>query len=140
MVSESKQKFLLKSCKYALMLHEYMSKNDSICYLFIAKLQNFLIAPRRSQIHAQVCTRLLTLPSSSPAPSTPADARDFHHSALRRTMSDAVAVTDRRLRLGCCHLWSYFKHTPFSCCCICRDITCKAASTMSLIFNTPTAA
>ena len=35
------------------MLHENMSKNDSICdiirYRFIAKLQNFLIAPRNCE-------------------------------------------------------------------------------------------
>ena len=35
------------------------------------------------------------------------------------------AGVDRRLRPRCCHLWSYFKHTSFSCRCICRDIVCK---------------
>ena len=35
------------------------------------------------------------------------------------------AVTDCRLRPWCCHLWSYFKHTSFSCRHISRDIMCK---------------
>jgi len=35
------------------------------------------------------------------------------------------AVIDRRLRPRCCHLWSYTKHTSFSCRYIRKDIMCK---------------
>ena len=35
------------------------------------------------------------------------------------------AVIDGRLCHKCCHLWSYFKQTSFSCRNICRDIVCK---------------
>ena len=38
-----------------------------------------------------------------------------------------TAVIDGRLRPRCCHLWSYFKHTPFSCRYVSlrRNIMCK---------------
>jgi len=41
------------------------------------------------------------------------------------TLKHSKAVRDRRLRPRCCRLWSYSKHTSFSCRYIRRDIMCK---------------
>jgi len=47
---------------------------------------------------------------------TVADTLNNHNT----TITDK-AVMDRRLRPLCCHLWTYFKNTSFSCCYICMD-------------------
>ena len=47
---------------------------------------------------------------------------------LARTTVCNKTVLDCRLRSRCCHLESYFKHTPFCCRYIRRDIMCRGVA------------